>query len=226
MEKKPILEAKELYKSYTHPQNIEILKSVSLKLFPSESIAIMGASGQGKSTLLHILGTLEAPSKGALSICQKPVTRFSSPSLRNQHIGFVFQSFNLLDDYSTLHNVLMPALIAGKDIRKGSATYAYAFELLEKVGVAHRAHFPTKLLSGGEKQRVAIARALCNDPDILLADEPSGNLDKATSDIIHDLLMHCVNDLGKSLIVVTHNSDLAALCNQTLYLHQGILIQN
>ncbi len=184
----------------------------------------MGSSGEGKSTLLQILGTLEAPTSGDLIIAGKSVSEHPSPLLRNKHIGFVFQGFNLLDNYSVLQNVLMPALIKGDSIHKNSAAYNRACALLEKVGLTHRLHFSTKLLSGGEKQRVGLARALCNDPEILLADEPSGNLDHETSNRIHELLIHSVKDLNKSLIVVTHDELLAELCDKKLILCDGNLI--
>lgn len=221
---KPILSAKNICKTFTHPLTVEVLKKVTLSVYPGESVAIMGASGEGKSTLLQILGTLEAPTSGELIIAGKSVSTHPSPMLRNRHIGFVFQGFNLLDDYTVLQNVLMPALIAGASIHKDGAAYERAYELLEKVGVAHRAQFATKLLSGGEKQRVALARALCNDPEILLADEPSGNLDHETSERIHELLLHSVKEFNKSLIVVTHDKALANLCDRTLILYDGLLL--
>lgn len=218
---KPILSAKKISKTFTHPLSVEVLKSVSLDIYPGESVAIMGASGEGKSTLLQILGTLEAPTSGELIIAGKSVSTHPSPSLRNQHIGFVFQGFNLLDDYTVLQNVLMPALIAGELIHKNAPAYKRACALLEKVGLSHRMNFSTKLLSGGEKQRAALARALCNDPEILLADEPTGNLDHDTSSRIQELLTHSVKELNKSLIVVTHDKALAELCDRKLILCDG-----
>lgn len=220
-----VLAANKIKKVFNAPLQIEVLKSISLELFSSQSIAIMGASGEGKSTLLHILGTLEEPTSGELLIAGKSVLKNPSPILRNQHIGFVFQSFNLLEDYTVLQNVLMPALIAGKEIGKHSPAYQYGLELLMRVGLEKRIHFPTRLLSGGEKQRVAIARALCNDPEILLADEPSGNLDFETSRHIHDLLMNSVKEFKKSLIVVTHDETLAMLCDKRMTLSDGYLVE-
>ncbi len=220
---KPILSAKNIRKTFSNPVEIEILKGISLDIHPGESVAIMGASGEGKSTLLHILGTLEAASSGELWIAGKSVHNNPSPTLRNQHIGFVFQAFNLLEDYSVLQNVLMPALIGGKETHKGAPAHARAVDLLHRVGLEKRIDYPTKLLSGGEKQRTAIARALCNDPEILLADEPSGNLDHTTSRQIQDLLFDSVKELYKSLIVVTHDSKLASRCDRTLILWDGLL---
>ena len=209
-----ILTAKNLTKRFDKPQVVEVLKGISLEVEQQSSVAIMGASGEGKSTLLHILGTLEAPTSGTLAIAGETNP---TPKLRNQHIGFIFQAYNLLEDYTVLQNVMMPALIAGKRDEKR------AMQLLEQVGLAHRATFPAKLLSGGEKQRAAIARAFCNDPELILADEPSGNLDHDTSQLIHNLLVHCVKKEGKALIVVTHDPKLASLCDHTYHLINGTL---
>lgn len=220
---KPILSAKNIRKSFLRPNQVEILKGVSLDLHPGESIAIIGASGEGKSTLLHILGTLEEATSGELFVMGRPALLRPAPILRNRHIGFVFQNFNLLEDYSVLHNVLMPALISGKEIGKQSDSYKRAVELLTQVGLKEKLHFSTKLLSGGEKQRSALARALCNDPEILLADEPSGNLDHETSRQIHQLLINSVSELKKGLIVVTHDEELAALCQRRYILSDGYL---
>ena len=216
-----ILQAKKICKCFTRPTRVDVLKDVSLELFPGQSVAIMGASGEGKSTLLHILGTLEAPDSGELLIAGTSATHNPTPLLRNRHIGFIFQGYNLLENYTTIQNILMPALIAGNPINKGTPAYQRALELLDKVNLIERAEFSTKLLSGGEKQRVAIARALCNNPGIILADEPSGNLDHQTSKMIHELLLHCCKDLGKALIVVTHDQDLARLCDKTVQLCKG-----
>lgn len=219
----PILAARQISKSFLRPTSLEILKSVSLDVFPNESVAIMGASGEGKSTLLHILGTLEAPSSGELVIAGKQIANCPSPLIRNKHIGFIFQSFNLLEDYTVLQNALMPALIAKEEIGKGSLAYERACVFLEKVGLGSRMHFMARLLSGGEKQRVAIARAFCNNPEIILADEPSGNLDHNTSKIIHELLMQSVKESNKCLVVVTHDHELANLCDRKLILCGGML---
>ena len=187
---------------------------------PSE---IIGKSGEGKSTLLHILGTLEKPCSGTLEICGQNTNNTSLPQLRNRHIGFVFQSYNLLDDYTVLDNVLMPAKIAGSSIQIGAPAYQRALLLLETVGLEERAHFPAKLLSGGEKQRAAIARALCNDPSLILCDEPTGNLDNAHSAEIHSLLIRLTKEWNKALIVVTHDRELSSLCDQILLLKDGNL---
>lgn len=223
MDKKPLLTAKNLRKTFHNPNPIEILKGIDLEVAHGETVAILGRSGQGKSTLLQILGTLENPSEGSLSIADQEVTAFNKSRIRNRNIAFVFQSFHLLEDYTALENVLMPARIARADLSAQSPARRRATELLELVGLTDRAHFNTKLLSGGEKQRVAIARALCNNPDILFADEPSGNLDKQTSQAIHDLLIGFAKQEGKALILVTHDMDLARLCDQRYILEAGHL---
>jgi len=219
--KKPILLAKNITKTFFQPMRCDILKEVSLTVHKGETIAIMGPSGVGKSTLLHILGTLDTPCSGFLKIVGKDSIKTSSTLLRNQHIGFIFQNYNLLEEYSVLDNVLMPAKIA----RKGHQE-SHAKQLLEKVGLASHAEHLAKLLSGGEKQRVAIARALCNNPDLILADEPSGNLDDTHSTRIHNLLLSSTKKLNKALIVVTHNFELAQKCDRIYTLHDGHLAEN
>lgn len=218
------LKALEITKKFSDPTDHELIKGISLEVKSGESIAIMGRSGEGKSTLLNILGTLDEPTTGELFIKGKKVDKNSAPLLRNQHIGFVFQSFNLLEDYTVLQNVLLPAFIGGSDIRKGSKAYERAVLLLEEVELGARIGYTTKLLSGGEKQRVALARALCNDPELILADEPSGNLDQTTSCKIHDLLLATAHKHQKALIIVTHNQELASLCQKTYHLKSGKLI--
>ncbi|MBI5346924.1 MAG: ABC transporter ATP-binding protein [Chlamydiae bacterium] len=211
-----ILKAKNICKSFYTPEKIDILQNVSLEVKKNAAIAIVGASGEGKTTLLHIFGTLQSFDSGELIIgnTSDPLT------LRNQKIGFVFQSYNLLEDLTALENVLMPAKIARKKVSS-----AHGIMLLKKVGLEKRAHFSAKLLSNGEKQRVALARALCNDPDLILADEPSGNLDHHNSKIIHQLLLDCAKSGNKSLIVVTHDKELAALCDKIFCLKEGTLTQ-
>ncbi|HSX11677.1 MAG TPA: ABC transporter ATP-binding protein [Chlamydiales bacterium] len=206
-----ILKASHIFKSYP---KVKVLSGISLSVAAGESIAICGRSGEGKTTLLHILGTLEEPDSGTLEINGEPLTRSNASHLRNEQIGFVFQAYNLLEDFTALENVLMPARIARR-----SAERKKGLELLSLVGLEERADFPAKLLSGGERQRVAIARALCNDPSLILADEPSGNLDRANAKRIGEILI----SLKKSLILVTHDPDLAALCDRKYVLQDGIL---
>lgn len=205
------LTSKNISKSFDYPEKVTVLSNISLEVKQGESLAICGRSGSGKTTLLHILGTLETPDTGEIFIAGQPVTAQTAISLRQRFIGFVFQSYNLLEDFTALENVLMPARIAKMDDSKQKGLL-----LLEQVGLLHRAHFPAKLLSGGERQRIAIARALCNDPQIILADEPSGNLDAASGQIIGALLLSLVREKRKSLILVTHDEQLAALCDRRL----------
>lgn len=222
----PLLEAKEIYKAFSSTAKVEVLSGVSLKIFPQKSLAIVGASGEGKTTLLYILGAIEKPDKGELIFDSKSYEETSLPQLRNQKIGFIFQSYNLLDDFTALENVLMPALIARQDTGLNSKYHTRALDLLKKVGLESRKDFKAKYLSGGEKQRVCIARALLNDPDIILADEPTGNLDHKNSEDIHHLLFSCVKDYQKSLILVTHDRQLAERCDETLLLQDGQLVSN
>lgn len=218
-----LLQARKIRKKFTYPVENELLKGIDLTVEPGEAIAIMGRSGQGKSTLLHILGTLEGATDGELFIGGEEATIYNKSRLRNRLLSFVFQSYHLMDDFSVLDNVLMPAKIARKDTRKGSAAYNQALLHLEAVELSDRMHFNTRLLSGGEKQRVAIARALCNDPALIFADEPTGNLDEHTSAHIQRLLLDCVEKQGKSLVLVTHDSDFAGKCHKTYRLEEGSL---
>lgn len=218
-----LLEAKEIIKTFSHPKEIQILKGISLEIQAGESVAIVGRSGEGKSTLLQILGTLEDPTDGMLFIEGDKVTHSNKTTLRNKKIGFVFQSFHLLEDYSTLENVLMPARIARQEVHHGSDAHNHALMLLEKVGLSDRAHFHTKFLSGGEKQRVSLARAMCNNPSLILADEPSGNLDRHTAQMIHQILFKFAEQPGKGLLLVTHDRELAKLCTKQYELCEGFL---
>ena len=221
----PLLEAKQIKKAFHYPSFIQILNEISIQVYGGESVAIIGRSGEGKSTLLQILGSLENPSEGSLIIEGEKVTSSNQARLRNTKMGFVFQSFHLLEDYSVLENVLMPAAIGRKSIRKKGEAETRALSLLDQVGLAERAHFRTKLLSGGEKQRVAFARALCNDPSLILADEPSGNLDRANAHIMYDMLLNFSKHSTKALIVVTHDEELAHLCSRRYELSSGQLIE-
>lgn len=223
IQRKIILETKNLFKAFYNPKPVTIFKDITFQMLEGESVAIVGRSGEGKSTLLHILGTLEEPCKGGVYIDGEKATPYNRVRLRNQKIGFVFQSFHLLEDYTALDNVLMPAKIGRKALGPGSIARERALYLLEKVGLADRAYFHTKLLSGGEKQRVALARAMCNDPCLIMADEPSGNLDRETAGLIHEILIDFAKTPGKGLILVTHDKELAALCSKQLELSGGML---
>jgi len=216
--KDTVLQATNLHKIYKNPDDLHILKGLSLNLNKNESIAIMGASGAGKTTLLHILGTLEAFDSGEINILNSSL---KNNEIRNKHIGFIFQSYNLIDDLTLLENILMPAMIARKNVLSKSTIYQRALLLLKEVNLSDRENHLAKDLSGGEKQRAAIARAFLNDPDIILADEPSGNLDFENSKIIHNLLINSVKKFNKSLIVATHDNLLASLCDKKLLLENG-----
>jgi len=220
-----ILDAQEIHKTYPGPTPNPVLKGVSLSLDPGESVAIMGRSGEGKSTLLQILGTLDLPDQGLVKIGGQPVAPSHLDQIRSQSIGFIFQSFYLLQDFTVLENLLMPAKIARMPCGRGSDAYLRATALLERVGMAEYAHQLAKQLSGGEKQRVALARALCNDPGLIMADEPTGNLDYTTAESIHKLLMSLVKEDGKALIIVTHNQELADMCDRQYILRDGKLLQ-
>lgn len=215
----PILSAKQIKKSFTYPLQLEILHGIDLDIYPGESIAIMGRSGEGKSTLLQILGTLENATSGSLSIQGQPAS-LHTDAIRNRHIGFVFQSFHLLEDFTALENVQMPAWIGRKSKQE---TLTRAMELLDQVGLVDRAHHFAKQLSGGERQRISIARAFFNDPDILLADEPTGNLDRTTASEIQSLLLDFAHAKQKSLLLVTHDPELASRCKKTYVLQDGFL---
>ena len=202
--------AKNISKSFNYPEKVTVLSNVSLEVAAGESVAICGRSGSGKTTLLHILGTLERQDSGEVIVNGQVATSQNIHFLRKYSIGFIFQSYNLLEDFTALDNILMPAKIARIECNREKG-----LALLEQVGLVHRAYFPAKLLSGGERQRVAIARALCNDPKVILADEPSGNLDEKTGRDIGDLLLSLVLEKKKSLILVTHDEKLASLCHRT-----------
>ncbi len=222
---KQLLTARNLHKSFEGPSQQVILQGVDLDLYSGQTLAIMGASGEGKSTLLHLLGGLDFPSQGDIKIQGVPLIPALAPALRLTHIGFVFQAYHLLSDYTALQNVLMPAWIAGESVHRGSSAYYRAQQLLDQVGLKEKGSLLSKYLSGGEKQRVAIARAFMNDPSIILADEPSGNLDRKHAGEIHKLFMDMAHVYQKGVVLVTHNPELASLCQSTLTLREGKLHQ-
>ena len=217
MKETPILVAQEIYKTFPGPSPLEILQGVSLKVYPGESVAILGKSGSGKSTLLHIFGTLDSPTKGKILFPRSPPS-YSEREIRSFVLGFVFQAFHLLEDYTLLENVLMPRKII-RNYKNGFE----ALDLLNQVGLLDKKDCPVKLLSGGEKQRASLARALCNNPDILLVDEPTGSLDPINAAVVQNLLLDCVKKQQKSLVLVTHDEDFAAKCDRILTLKNGIL---
>jgi lipoprotein-releasing system ATP-binding protein len=220
-----VLEAVDLAKTYRGGDGglIPVLDGVNLRVVRGEMVAIVGASGTGKSTLLHLLGALDEPTRGTVSIAGERVEGRSDDelsTLRNRRIGFVFQFHHLLREFSALENVMMPLRIAGWETQRARGR---AEELLSRVGLAGRmTHRPSEL-SGGEQQRTAVARALAIDPAVLLADEPSGNLDHANSSRLHDLFVELSRDLEIAMVVVTHNRSLALRADRALLLEDGRL---
>jgi len=221
----PVLEAREIHKTYVGGDGgtINVLNGVDLTLARREMVAVVGASGAGKSTLLHVLGALDKPTRGYVVVGGQPINGLDEDelaALRNRSVGFVFQFHHLLREFSALENVMMPLRIAGRDEKVARSRAA---ELLARVGLSARMHHRPGELSGGEQQRTAVARALAMDPKVILADEPSGNLDLANSEMLHELLVEVVNDLEIGMIVVTHNRGLAARASRVLLLEGGRL---
>jgi len=230
MSDKPVfLEAVDLEKRYrmTHGQ-VDVLRGVSLEVAAGEHLAIMGASGAGKSTLLHLLGGLDQPDKGAVRVDGERLDRWSESrraAFRAKRIGIVFQSYHLIPDLTVSENVLMPARALRPFSSPERAARERARYLLEKVGLGHRLEHRPMELSGGEQQRLAIARALMNDPDLLLADEPTGNLDAATGEQVLNDLFRLSAERGRCLVIVTHDPALAARCHRTIHLAEGRVVE-
>ncbi len=220
----PLVEARGLVKGYRTPAGyVPVLQQLDLDLAAGEMLAVVGASGVGKSTLLHVLGTLDRPESGRLAFDGQDLLALPEPGLRefrNRSIGFVFQFHHLLPEFTALENVMMPLLVARRP--EASARRAAA-ALLDELGLAHRVTHRPSMLSGGEQQRVAVARALALGPRLLLADEPSGNLDRDTGGRLHELLRRLNRERGLSVVVVTHNEPLAASCDRMLRLSGGRL---
>ena len=220
----PILHAEGLVKRYpTADGTLEVLSGLDLTVRPGEMVAVVGESGTGKSTLLHLLGALDRPTEGAVRYRGEDV--FAQPdealaAFRNRAIGFVFQFHHLLPEFTALENVAMPALIAGEPL---DAARPRAAELLALLGLAARAEHRPSQLSGGEQQRVAVARALMNRPGLVLADEPTGNLDTRTADVLHDEIRRLASTQEQAFVIVTHNPALAALADRVLELRDGRL---
>jgi lipoprotein-releasing system ATP-binding protein len=220
----PQIEIKNLKKTYTTlGKSTEVLRGINLEIHAGETLAVVGASGAGKSTLLHIIGTLDSPTEGKVIFEGEEISKKSDKSLeefRNQSLGFIFQFHHLLPDFSAEENVVLPLLIRG--ISSGKARKK-ARHLLDRVELSHRlTHRPSEL-SGGEQQRVAIARALVGDPKAILADEPTGNLDALTGGKIFDLLLSLNRELRATLVVVTHNHELAVRLGRTVRIVDGII---
>ena len=221
-----LVAVKDLYKSFTnHRERIDILKGTNLDLYAGETLAVVGASGTGKSTFLHILGALDRPDKGEILFQGQNVFRLDDVNLanfRNESIGFVFQFHHLLPEFSAIENTMMPALIKGlsKEKSKGAAE-----SLLVRVGLKDRLLHKISEISGGEQQRVALARALILKPDLLLADEPTGNLDNRNSEQIHRLIFDLNQEFHMTVVVVTHNMELAACTSRRVTIIDGQLIE-
>lgn len=219
-----LLQAEQICKSYRDGNNITpVLHGVDLSLVRGEMLAIVGSSGSGKSTLLHILGTLDSADSGTMQLLGQDVASLSvaqKARLRNEKLGFIYQFHHLLMDFTALENVAMPLLIRGLSVAEANAR---AHLMLDKVGLAHRVTHRPAELSGGERQRVAIARALVGEPALVLADEPTGNLDQHTADAVYQLLRNLNRELGTSFIVVTHDQALAAKLDRFMLMRDGHL---
>lgn len=218
-----ILECKNLIKRYGE-LDVDVLKGVDLNISVGERVAIMGASGSGKSTLLHLLGGLDKPTSGEVILNGVDLNQVGGSKLaqlRNQSLGFIYQAHHLLGEFTVLENVAMPLLI-GKESVKNARTRAT--ELLKRVGLGHRIEHKPAELSGGERQRAAIARALINKPALVLADEPTGNLDSKTADSVYQLMLELNQELQVSFLVVTHDHDLASKLGKVLHMEDGLIL--
>lgn len=216
-----IIEAHDIHKSFGQ---LEVLKGIDFSADKAETVSIMGASGTGKSTLLQILGTLSTPDRGSLMIDGEDVLKLRSDALasfRGRKIGFVFQAHHLLPEFTALENVMIPALIAGT---AASTAKAEALRLLGSLGLKDRAAHKPAELSGGEQQRTAIARAIINRPSVLFADEPTGNLDSATKQEIHKVFFDLRDSIGQTIVIVTHDPQLASLCDRRLEMKDGLFV--
>ncbi|NWJ51302.1 MAG: ABC transporter ATP-binding protein [Bacteroidetes bacterium] len=215
-----MIKAKDIYKSYG---SLNVLKGVSLNIESGEIVSIVGASGAGKSTLLHIIGTLDQPDSGKLEIAKKNINSLNDRKLsafRNKNIGFVFQFHHLLPEFTALENICIPAFIAG--IGKKEAEQK-AKKLLNLLGLEKRMEHKPAALSGGEQQRVAVARALINQPAVVLADEPSGNLDSTNAKELHQLFFQLREEFKQTFVIVTHNEELAEMADRRLVMKDGII---
>lgn len=217
-----MLTAKNIQKKYDH---LEILKGINLEVNDSEIVSIVGSSGAGKTTLLQILGTLDKPDNGIVEI--NGINPFSLSSkkiaaFRNQHIGFIFQFHQLLPEFTALENICIPVMMNGKSI---SEAKKLALPLLDRLGLSHRSDHKPNELSGGEQQRVAVARALVNNPSIIFADEPSGNLDTENSTMLHNLFFELREEFRQTFVIVTHNENLAKMADRMITMKDGLIIE-
>lgn len=209
-----------IHKAYN---GLKVLKGISLEISTNELVAIIGPSGAGKSTLLHIIGTIDKPDTGKVLLNNMDALALSSKKLaafRNKHIGFVFQFHHLLPEFTAVENVMIPAMISGES---ESGALKRSRDLLNQLGLEQRINHKPSQLSGGEQQRVAVARALINNPDFILADEPSGNLDSGNAEDLHKLFLKLRNDYKKTIVIVTHNNQLAEMADRTITIRDGML---
>ena len=215
-----MITAKDIHLSYG---NLEVLKGVNLEIKEGEFVSIVGSSGAGKTTLLQILGSLEKPTSGEIIINNKNISNINNNKLdrfRNQEIGFIFQFHNLLEEFTAIENICLPAFISGKNKRE---SIKRAQELLELLNLKNRDHHKPNELSGGEQQRVAVARALINSPSIILADEPSGNLDSKNAKQLHKLLLEINEKTNQTIVVVTHSKELSNITSRKLEIRDGVI---